>query len=305
LITIFTCPKPFTEEHIKTIQTNAIRSWTLLKPTPEIMLMGNDEGVSKVADDLNVIHMPNVKYNERGIPFLDSMFHMARTYACNDLLCYINADIILTQDFLQSIMKVMKLEKKFLIVSQRWDVNISQVINFDSPNFATELKSIIKKRGKLHAPTGIDIHVSSLKLFSKIGMLPFILGRGGYDNWLIWRARSLNIPVIDITPLTMIIHQNHDYSHVSLKAISWKGSSTDKPDNPDYLKNMKLTGRWFHKYQINHSSHKLTPEGLKYRFIHPFLEPLLVTASLFKDAGISELLNIIPSIKRVIKQIIR
>lgn len=304
MLTIFTCPKPFTEGHIKTIQINAIRSWTRLKPTPEIMLMGDDEGVSEIANELNVTHMPNVQYNERGIPMQDSVFNVAQENASNKLLCYINADIILMQDFIQNIMKVAELEEQFLIVSRRWDVDITHLIDFDSANLNKELKSIIKNTGKLHSPAGIDTHVSSSKVFTRMRILPFVLGRGGSDNWLIWRARSLNIPVIDITPQTTIIHQNHDYSHISPGAMSWKGSS-DHPNNPDYLLNMRLTGRWLHKYQINHASHKLTTEGLKYRYIHPLLEPLLVTASLFKDAGISELLNMVPSLKRAIKQIIR
>ena len=42
MLTIFSCPKPF-RGHFGMIQRNAIRSWTLLKPTPDVILIGDEK----------------------------------------------------------------------------------------------------------------------------------------------------------------------------------------------------------------------------------------------------------------------
>jgi hypothetical protein len=45
-------------------------------------------------------------------------------------------------------------------------------------------------------------------------MPDFTIGRSGWDNWTIYHARQLGWEVIDITQAAMVIHQNHDYSHL-------------------------------------------------------------------------------------------
>ena len=53
MITIFTIPKPF-KGHINTIQRNAIQSWMQLKPECEIILFGDDYGVSDIAKEFGL-----------------------------------------------------------------------------------------------------------------------------------------------------------------------------------------------------------------------------------------------------------
>jgi len=45
-------------------------------------------------------------------------------------------------------------------------------------------------------------------------MPPFAIGRAGWDNWMIFQARENDWLVVDATADLMIIHQNHDYSHL-------------------------------------------------------------------------------------------
>jgi hypothetical protein len=56
MITLITCPKPF-RGHSKIIQRNAIKSWTLLEPKPEILLMGDDEGTAEAAAEFGARHV--------------------------------------------------------------------------------------------------------------------------------------------------------------------------------------------------------------------------------------------------------
>ena len=44
-------------------------------------------------------------------------------------------------------------------------------------------------------------------------MPEFALGRAGFDNWFIWRARGLNAVVFDETDAVVAVHQTNEYSH--------------------------------------------------------------------------------------------
>jgi hypothetical protein len=117
MLTIFSCPKPFTNPHINIIQRNAIKSWTLLKPKPEIILLGNDKGVSEICKEFNLIHIPEIERNEYGTPLLNSIFSEAEKVASYQLMCYINADIILMSDFMKAIEAVInQIKPPFLLI---------------------------------------------------------------------------------------------------------------------------------------------------------------------------------------------
>jgi hypothetical protein len=68
MLTIFACPKPFTDPHIAIIQRNAITSWTLLRPRPEIILFGDEPGVTEICKELGLRHVGEVERNEYGTP---------------------------------------------------------------------------------------------------------------------------------------------------------------------------------------------------------------------------------------------
>ena len=97
----WSAPKPFTNPHIAMIQRNAIRSWTLL-PDVEVILLGEETGLAEAAKELGVKHLPNVVRNESGTPLISSMFQLARENSNSELLCIINADMILMPDFVDA-----------------------------------------------------------------------------------------------------------------------------------------------------------------------------------------------------------
>ena len=77
-LTVFTAPKPFTNPHIVTIQRNAIHSWIKLGPEVEVLLMGDEIGMSDVAKEFGIRHFPGVKCSDQGTPYINSMFDVAR-----------------------------------------------------------------------------------------------------------------------------------------------------------------------------------------------------------------------------------
>ena len=251
MLTIFTIPKPF-RGHFGVIQTNAIRSWVSLQPACEVILFGNDEGTAELASELGIRHVADVECSEYGTPLVSSIFSIAQDIASHRLMCYVNADIILVSDFLPAVQRVYKYP--FLIVGQRWDVELKEPVNFKKPKWEPRLRTQVAKYGKLHPRTGIDYFVFPRGLYDYIP--PFAIGRGGWDNWLIYRARSLKVPVIDATKAITAIHQNHDYSHVpGGEATVWGGA--------DRKRNRELTGRGERAFNLVHATWILTSQGMK------------------------------------------
>ena len=210
-ITIFSAPKPFSDPHINIIQLNAVRSWKTLEPDAEVVLLGSEYGIKEAAENLDVRHIPNVQVNNLGTPLVNSIFSLARQASTHELLLYINSDILLLPETLEVIQKIHQLKKEFLIVGRRWDLDINTEITFDS-DWSNEIKIRVEKEGKLQSPTAMDYFVFPKHLYQEIP--PFAVGRAGWDNWMIYHGMQQLWPVIDAPPALMVIHQNHDYSHL-------------------------------------------------------------------------------------------
>jgi hypothetical protein len=231
LITLFSAPKPFTDPHIATIQRNALKSWTLL-PEVEIILLGEETGLAEVARELGARHIPDVKCNESGTPLISSMFELARENSHSDLLCIINADMLLMPDFLEAARRThVPRGKCFVLLSQRWDLDLTQPLEF-TPGWEGRLLSTVHRLGSLHRPAGSDFFLFPRACYTDVP--DFTIGRAGWDNWMIYKARREKWLVIDCTPSVMIVHQNHDYSHLP----------GGKPhyEHPDTNENIRLAG---------------------------------------------------------------
>ncbi len=262
LITLFSAPKPFTNPHIATIQRNAIKSWTLL-PDVEVILLGDERGLAEAAQELGVKHLREVKRNASGTPLISSMFQLARQNSNSDLLCIINADMILISDFVQVAKQAIKLKDKFVLLSQRWDLDVTQPIEF-SEGWQNGLRSTVHRQGQLHRPAGSDFFLFPKSCYTDIP--DFTIGRAGWDNWMIYKARTEKWSVIDCTPSVMIVHQNHDYSHLP----------GGKPhyEHPDTNENIRLAGGQANiRYTILDSTHQLAggklirPKMISLRFM--------------------------------------
>ncbi len=210
LLTLFSAPKPFTDPHIALIQRNAIQSWTLL-PDVEVILFGEEKGLAEAARELGVKHVPHVECNASGTPLISSMFRLARENSHSDLLCIINADIILMPDFIEAAKQALRLKDEFVLLGQRWDIDISHPLDFTA-GWQDRLRSTVHRQGSPHRPAGSDFFLFPSSCYSEVP--PFAIGRAGWDNWMICKARREGWAVIDLTPSVMIVHQNHDYRHL-------------------------------------------------------------------------------------------
>jgi hypothetical protein len=251
LITLFTAPKPFTDPHIAIIQHNAIKSWTLL-PDVDIILLGDEEGLEEKAGELGLKHIPDVALSQGGTPLISSMFQLARDASEGDLLCIINADILLMSDFVEAARDAGKLRDKFVLLSQRWDMDVANPLFF-SEGWADRLREDVGKRGGLHRPAGSDFFLFPRSCYTEVP--EFTIGRAGWDNWMIYKARQEKWPVIDCTPSVMIVHQNHDYRHLPGGKSHYTHPETDE--------NIRLAGGPAAvRYTILDATHRLKDEVL-------------------------------------------
>jgi hypothetical protein len=210
LLTVFSAPKPFTDPHIATIQRNAIGSWTRL-PDTEVFLVGEETGLAETAHEFGVKHLADVARNAEGTPLVSSIFSLARQASASPSLVYVNADILLVPDLVEAARQVMSMAKKFLLVGQRWDLDVTVPLDF-SGDWSARLQLDARARGKLHRPMGSDYFIFPRDCFTN--MPEFAIGRAGWDNWMIYKARKEGWVTVDATTSIMIIHQNHDYSHL-------------------------------------------------------------------------------------------
>ena len=232
MLTIFTIPKAFKGD-IKTIQRNAIKSWLQIKPKCEIILLGDDAGIKETAEEFGIQHIAQVEKSKFGTPLLNSAFNIVQKIAKNDILVYVNADIIFASDIISAVKQINK--PLFLTTGQRWDLDVKEEVNFNEHNWKEKLKHRVNKQGKLHGFSGIDYFVFPRDLPHNLPA--FMVGRIGWDNWFIYHMRCLKIPVIDATKRIFAIHQNHDFSH-----SSWAEEEKKRIRGPETKENLKLAG---------------------------------------------------------------
>lgn len=246
LLTIFTLPKPFRDGDAVR-QRNAISSWTRLDPRPRVIVIGDEDGAEAACSDIGAEFLPGVERNEFNTPLLSDAFRIAEQASSAEYLCYINADIVLLSDFTVQVARVAG-GSPFLLVGQRTDIDLEIKIEFGNLDWERKLRSELRSRGSLHGPTGLDYFVYTRGLWGELP--PFAIGRTAWDNWLIFRARSLGANVFDASRVLTAVHQNHGYAH-AVGGIygAWKG--------PEAQRNLALAGGYEHAFTLKDATHLL------------------------------------------------
>lgn len=246
LLTLFTAPKPFTDPHTSLIQHNALRSWKALGEEVEVVVIGNEEGIAEATKEYAFTHRPDVKVNHLGTPLISSIFNLAREANKSPFLAYVNADIILFPDLITITQNVASQAEKFLMVGQRWDLEVTEPLYFEG-DWVQALKQRMRANGSLHTRTGSDYFIFPRSCFQSIP--DFTVGRAGWDNWMIYQARTQGWHTVDCSLGLDIIHQNHDYRHLP----------EGKPHYrlPETGENIRLAGGRRTIFELDDASHRL------------------------------------------------
>lgn len=230
-------------------------SWMLLRPDVEVILFGDEDGASQAAEELGLRHEPRVERNEFGTKRLDFMFRRAQVIARHELLCYINCDILLMQDFCHAVERVRAAHEQFLMVGRRWDVEIGEPLNFEGKDWEANLQRRVSQEARRRTPDWIDYFVFTRGVYET--KLPsFVVGRVCWDNWLVWKALDLRCPVVDASAEVLAVHQNHDYGyHPQGKVGVFHGLES--------VRNYQFAGGWRHLRTIADATEVLRADGLK------------------------------------------
>jgi len=260
MITLFTTPRPF-EGYYAYLQTNALKSWSLLDPRAHRVIVYADEhneGLEpfELASQLGFDTVSVEERTERGVPLLSFMFKDAQDRAdeTETIPCYVNADIIMSTNAVEAVHMAASCfphgkYKKCLIVARRWNVQVLEYLDFEE-GWWDELWYKVELQGSQSPECAIDLFAwkddradeEDGRVFPTF--MPFAIGRYSWDNALVSAALGSGAAVVDITPVLKIIHQPHDN-------VPWH--------EPDADYNRTLTSSY---NSLKDSTHTLTEEGL-------------------------------------------
>lgn len=259
MLTLFTTAKPF-HGHIDVIQRNALRSWKSIHPDVEILLFGDDAGAAEVCHELGIRHLPGVRRNPHGTKYLASIYDQAQELARGDILCHLNCDILLLEDFPRAVEQVASQPGMFLMAGRRWDVDIQVPLSFDSPDWRAQVRDLALRTNRQRPPQWIDYFVFRKGLFYR--QIPeFVIGRPGWDNWLLWFSRNSGAALIDASPVVCAVHQNHDYGyHPDGEKGVWEGEEAQQ--------NYQLLDRHRKFCTLENATHLLQADGLHRNYFH-------------------------------------
>ena len=259
MFTFFSTPKPF-RGHIDVIQRNAIQSWMRVRADAEVILFGDDEGAAEVAREFGIRHVPQVERNEFGTKYLASIFDRANELARYELLCYVNCDIVLTEDFGAALERVAAWSRKFLMVGRRWDTDITAPLDFAQRDWSARARQQALAANRPRSSEWIDYFAFSRGLY--VGnTLGFVIGRPGWDNWLVWYARRAGASVVNASEVVVAVHQNHDYAyHPGGEQGVWHGEEAQQ--NYALLEGNRRFAT------MENATHRLTAEGFRVNYRH-------------------------------------
>ena len=258
MLTVFSIPKAFVG-HIAVIQRNALGSWIRLGEGIQVILFGDDEGVAEAAREAGAEHVAEIDRNEYGTPLLNSAFSTAARMGRNPLLCYVNGDMMFTDELTRAAALIRK--RNFLMVGHRWNVDITEPWDFSDPQWRKKLVAFTRDHGVRDIDYAIDYFV--FPRHSKLTIQPpFAIGRSKWDNYLLFRCRQLGYPLINATAVITAVHQNHDYAHLPNGNPCIFGG-------PEADANKKLLGGEVRTFALFDATHRLTEFGLKKTRILP------------------------------------
>jgi len=243
---IFSSPKPFNEVTTP-VQLSAIRSWTLACPGARVFLFGDLQVVRPICEREGWLYAGSLPVTERGGEILSAMFSgMTRKYP-NEMLLYLNSDILLEHTFSRSLAGLEQVPGPWLASCRRWCLPAWEEGAKQGPELLKFLGSV-EARGHFGPASALDLFL--FRGLDLVSMPPFRIGHAGWDNWMIYHACMLGIPVIDLSLTTRACHCRHDYSYA-------RGNSSPKiRDGILEQENAWLLERENRRFHLGHASHE-------------------------------------------------
>lgn len=239
-IDLFTTPKPFTGL-TATHQANALRSWRGCPQVRRIFVFGAVSGETDSITETGAEVILDVECTENGLPSIRSMFEVAAERSTADLLMFTNADMIYLPSFFAGVADCCKeAGDRFLLVGSRMDFDSERAFSFGSPGEISDFEADVRKSGKMHPPSGSDYFIFPRRQYLENRLPDLWIGRGGWDLYMIYHAKSHGFLTVDLSPSVWGYHQNHDYSNRGKEA----GATYEADPEAAYNISLLPEGSW-------------------------------------------------------------
>lgn len=246
LLTLFTT---FKESQAKrNIYANTLQNWARLRPyvIPVLYVVEdsvNDANRTKdatgafmtdeaTAQGWTVVRAPEVW---DGLPVLRTMFSDVIQRSKTPFYGYANGDILFVENLIQTLCHVQQNVNwtQFLVTSRRTNAKYDPG---DALNSSAAILSVAKQRGVLFYPHSEDLFIATADGYPWSSMPRFVVGRVGFDNWMVANALLNHIPVIDVTDTVLSLHMT-----------DFEGNEAGRFSNgpKDWLRNLNLVAKDF------------------------------------------------------------
>ena len=227
MLTVVVTPKGFSGR-VGTAQRAALASLRALGPDVTIVLVGRGNGVREAAANVSGQWAPEVATGLEGLPMLADVIRIGRRHAGDGDLVYANADIAFTPDLQEALLRVPF--RDYLLTGRRFEVS-SVPPAFNSRDDLSEFV----RTARLHpaGDFGIDYFALPARIPLDEHLPPFVVGRPGWDNWVLGWARRSGVASIDASDMVTALHLD-----ASATAWTWDqpGSQSNKRLAADSLR---------------------------------------------------------------------
>jgi hypothetical protein len=158
-------------------QVNLLQQRQALAPDAPRLVFGGDDAVAALCQQFGAIH---VWPGDQQLPRLDALLAAARqTCPGASHLVYLNGDILLLPSFLTVLTEVAIAQPRFLLTGR--------LINIPPPGDLGRLDVLAHRGGSLGGIGALEVFAFPTAEFAAVP--PLVIGRAGWDNWLVGEAR--------------------------------------------------------------------------------------------------------------------
>ena len=198
------------KEHI---YRNTLRNWAQLRPLVQPVLYNDNLNHywKEVARSLGWIVLPVPRRYKNSIPILRHMFLNATSHFKSVFYGYANGDVLFDESLTHTLWSVFgntSITRPF-IIGRRANVKVKLSSKLYSPSLVREMAR--RKEARLFVSEAQDYFITSRDGFPWYAIPDFVIGRIGYDNWLVIAALNRKEGLlIDATNTILCLHQSDD-----------------------------------------------------------------------------------------------
>lgn len=188
---------------------NALKNWKAIKGVKNFVLFTNCSRARKLGESLNYVVLPVMDAAIGGVPVLKTLYLTVLALYPTTYVMFSNADIMYEINLMKTIRFVNSFvqdeglaSKPVLIVGKRTNLDIDSGKN-------ESWKSLIKKSVTMGTKFNADAQDYFIvdRKFPWKKFPKFVIGRVGYDNWIVAFSRYKNFTVVDATDSILAVHQ--------------------------------------------------------------------------------------------------